>query len=357
MGAERGAKSGSDEDEIRRGRDSEGMSDTTPQPMSLVIRQFAPADYAALAEIWNANYPDYPTTPGELQIDDRDREKRCRRERWVGEVGGRVVGFGCFDQPATSYHPRRYSLTLSVLPDFQRRGIGSALYECVAREVAQYDPLSLRAIAGEDMAGRIRFLEARGFRDESRCWESELDVSRFDSAPFTGVEERIQIQGIGIRTMRELETEPDRDRKLHELISDVQADMPSPEPYTRLSYEAFLKRMRGDENLLPDAFFVAVDGGDYVGVHFLRQVPGSRALMTGDTGVTRTHRRRGLALALKLRGIGYARAHGHPFIRTLNDSSNQSILALNHRLGFRRSLAWVGFIKEFTGPSTGTGGV
>jgi mycothiol synthase len=325
--------------------------------MSLVIRQFAPTDYPALAEIWNANYPDYPTTPDELRVDDQQREKRCRRERWVGEVGGRVVGFGGFDQPATMYHPRRFSLVLNVLPDFQRRGIGSALYERVTAELAQFDPLSLRAIAGEDMAVRIRFLEARGFREESRCWESQLEVSEFDPASFAGAEERIRIQRIGIRTMREMEAEPDRDRKLHELISEVQADMPNPEPYTRLSYEAFLKRMREDKNLLPDAFFVAVDRSDYVGVHFLRHVPGSRALMTGDTGVTRTHRRRGLALVLKLRGIMYARAHGHPLIRTLNDSSNRSIVALNHRLGFRRSLAWVGFIKEFNKPSTGTGGV
>jgi mycothiol synthase len=322
--------------------------------MSLVVRQFAPGEYAALAEIWNASYPDYPTTPEELRLEDQHHEKRCRRERWVGEVAGRVVGFGGFDQPATMYHPRRYSLTLNVLPDFQHRGIGSALYERVASELAQFDPLSLRAIAGEDMAGRIRFLEARGFREESRFWESQLEVSEFDPAPFDGVGERIRIQGIGIRTLRELE--PDRDRKLHELISEVQADMPSPEPYTRLSSEAFLKRMREDENLLPDAFFVAVDGSSYVGVHFLRSVPDSRALMTGDTGVVRTHRRRGLALALKLRGITYARTHGHPLIRTLNGSSNQSILALNQRLGFKRSLAWVGFIKEFTKPSSETGG-
>jgi len=323
--------------------------------MSQVIRQFAPADYPALAEIWNVNYPDYPTTPRELRLEDQDREKRCRRERWVGEVDGRVVGFGGFDQPATMYHPRRFSLMLNVLPDFQRRGIGAALYDRVAAELQQHDPLSLRAIAGEDMAGRIRFLEARGFREEDRCWESQLEVSEFDTSSFAGAEERIRIQGIGIRTMRGLETEPDRDRKLHELISEVQADMPNPEPYTRLSYEAFLKRMREDQNLLPDAFFVAVDRGDYVGVHFLRQVPDSQVLMTGDTGVTRTYRRRGLALALKLRGITYAQTHDHPLIRTLNVSSNRSILALNQRLGFRRGLAWVGFIKEFTRPSTGTG--
>ncbi len=332
------------------------MSDTASQPMSLVIRKFAPADYPALAEILNASYPDYPTTPDELQLEDRRREKRCQRERWVGEAGGRMVGFGGFDQPATMYHPRRFSLVLNVLPDFQRRGIGSALYDRVAAELQQFDPLSLRAMAGEDMAGRIRFLEARGFREESRCWESRLEVSEFDPASFVGAEERIRIQEIGIRTMRELETEPDRDRKLHELISEVQADMPNPEPYTRLSYEAFLKRMREDPTLLPDAFFVAVDQNNYIGVHFLRRVPGSRSLMTGDTGVTTTHRRQGLALALKLRGIMYARAHGHPLIRTLNDSSNRSILALNQRLGFRRGLAWVGFIKEFTRPSTGTGG-
>ena len=204
------------------------MSDTAMQPMSQVIRPFAPADYPALAEIWNANYPAYPTTPDELRIDDQQSEKRCRRERWVGEVGGRMVGFGGFDQPATMYHPRRFSLMLNVLPDFQSRGIGSALYDRVAAKLVQFDPLSLRAIAGEDVTGRIRFLEARGFREESRFWESQLEVSEFDPAPFAGAEERVRIQGIEIRTMRELEAKPDRDRKLHELISEVQADMPNP---------------------------------------------------------------------------------------------------------------------------------
>jgi mycothiol synthase len=329
---------------------------TASQPMSMVIRPLSSADYPALAEVLNASYPDYPTTPEELRLEDKHHEKRCRRERWVGEVAGRVVGFGGFDQPATMYHPRRFSLMLNVLPDFQRRGVGSALYAHVIAELAQFDLLSLRAMAGEDMAGRIRFLQARGFREETRCWESQLEVSEFDSVSFADTEERVRAQGIGIRTLREIEPEPDRDHKLHELISEVQADMPNPEPYTKLSYETFLKRMREDQTLLPDAFFVAADRGDYVGVHFLRRVPDSQALMTGDTGVVRTHRRRGLALVLKLRGVGYARAHGHPLIRTLNDSSNQPILALNQRLGFRRSLAWVGFIKEFTTPLTGTGG-
>ena len=70
---------------------------------------------------------------------------------------------------------------------------------------------------------------------------------------------------------------------------------------------------------------------------------------TGLTGVRRRYRRRGVALALKLRGIHYARARGYSFVRVDNDSANVPMLALNERLGFVREPAWVLLAKTFTG--------
>jgi RimJ/RimL family protein N-acetyltransferase len=97
-----------------------------------------------------------------------------------------------------------------------------------------------------------------------------------------------------------------------------------------------------------DAFYVAVFNGEYVGFckHTRFNDP-SDILRIGGTGVKRAFRRRNIALALKLRGIAYAKANGFAKVRTVNESSNRGILVINERLGFVRRPAWCDFVKTF----------
>jgi GNAT superfamily N-acetyltransferase len=53
------------------------------------------------------------------------------------------------------------------------------------------------------------------------------------------------------------------------------------------------------------------------------------------TGVLPSHRRRGLAVALKLLVIRFAHAVGVAVIRTFNDAENIGMLAVNRRLGYQ----------------------
>jgi GNAT superfamily N-acetyltransferase len=103
----------------------------------------------------------------------------------------------------------------------------------------------------------------------------------------------------------------------------------------------FVETLRSNPKILPDAYFVAVHDGEYVGQSVLWANRADAGLDTGLTGVRRAYRRRGVALALKLRGIDYARRHGHPLIRTGNDSHNLPMLSINERLGFVKQPAWI----------------
>jgi ribosomal protein S18 acetylase RimI-like enzyme len=264
------------------------------------------------------------------------------------------VGVALYDQLASTYHPRKFALYVVVHPEHQGQRIGSALYDCVTSALAPLDPISLlvREVR-EDQFRAIAFLKRRGFRETLRAWESRLDVAAFDPSRFATITD-VARKGIEIKTFGELEPDPQRAHKLYGLLSDTEADVPIVEPRTRLDYDHFVRNMLSAPQLNPDSFFVAVSGfgGDYVGMSILWRSFGSDNLQSGMTGVRQAYRRRGVALALKLRAISWARANGYVAINTSNATSNAPILTLNERLGFVRQKAAVDFLKVLRGEAT-----
>ncbi len=314
--------------------------------MEVKVRRFETRDYEAVAAIVSATMPEYPRSAVELQFDDEHHDPRCYLKRWVAERGGAVVGWAEITQWPTVYHPRRYHADVMVEPARRGRGVGLALYEELYQDLVCRHALDVRAWTREGAPEGSRFLERRGFREERRVWPSRLDVTSFDLAPFADVAGQVRAEGFEITTYRELETDPMRDRKLHALLVELDGDVPTPESPTPFSFEWWVESRLGSPHFLPDAYFVALHHGTYVAVSSLGLRQSSEGLYTGLTGTRAAYRRRGLALALKLRGIAYAREKGHPFIMTENDSVNRPMLSINGRLGFVKQPAMVGYVKE-----------
>jgi GNAT superfamily N-acetyltransferase len=89
-------------------------------------------------------------------------------------------------------------------------------------------------------------------------------------------------------------------------------------------------------DLDPTACFLALSGEEWVGYTLLD--PGlSRdgRLEQGWTGVRAEYRRRGIATALKVLGIQYARAHGYRVIVTAPRRRNVASFGMSTHVGFR----------------------
>lgn len=314
------------------------------------LRPFTPDDYPALVALHNRVLPEYPDTPGQWRFHDERRDSKIRWGRFVAEMpGAGIVGMSVYEQPMDMYHPRKFEVGVNVHPEQRNRGVGSALYDLTLQTLAPFDPLLVRTRVREDMTPGLAFVRNRGFVEEMRDWESRLAVTAFDFAPFTEASERVGAQGITIKTLAELAADPDRDHKAYALDMAITADMPSPDPFTAPPFEHWAKNILENPDFLPEAWFIARnDAGEYVGLSVLWRSQASDDLYTGATGVRRAYRRRGIALALKLRAIAYAKSIGCPTIKTWNEVNNRGMLSINEALGFAKQPVWIQMVKTIT---------
>jgi GNAT superfamily N-acetyltransferase len=222
------------------------------------------------------------------------------------------------------------------------------------RVLVPHDPLELQCGIREDTQRAVRFAQDRGFEEEMRAWESRLNPHSVDLTEWERYPGRLREMGMEIKTMRQLEADANRNRKIHALIHELEKDVPSVNPLTPLPFEEWAPGFFDSPNLDLDLQLFAVDGTHYVGYTSLWLDSTSDHLYTGLTGVHRDYRHKGVATALKVRAIEVARQRGCPCIRTWNEINNRGMLGINERLGFTKQPAWIEFVKTIKADSSDT---
>jgi mycothiol synthase len=307
------------------------------------IREFTSVDYPAIVDIHNSLnivWPERPRTPEGWQSADQELGPKIKYRRWVAIEKGRVVGFASHVQSPWSYPPESFYINLEVIPDFQRRGIGSALFETVMNEVKIFNPPALRADAFTNLPQGFAFLQKRGFYEAFRETPVHLDVMAFDPSPYAGLEPKLIGEGIVITTLCELKSDPDRDRKIYNLMCEVDKDLPheGDGPYLEPAFDDWVGWVNSP-SVLPEAYFIAIRGDEYIGMRELGSYSDD-ALLGGLLGTTREYRKRGIGLAMQLRGIAYAREHGYHFLKTCTAVQNVPMQNLFNKLGYARDPEW-----------------
>jgi len=314
--------------------------------LSLGFKEFQHSDYERLVEIYNANYPDYPISVAERRSRDEslDRTKYLlKRYKCVDQEHDKIVGFGELINVPDMYHPRKFMAGILVDPEEQCRGIGRAIYSRLEEELAQRNAILVWTMAKEDLSKRIEFFRRRGFSERTRNWESRLDLSTADTAPFQRYVDKALKVGITFTTLAEEHRHgQDSLKKIHELVQLIQADMPREAEFSPLNYDEWDTYSLKNPQLLPDGYFLAKDGSNFVGMSDVHRIDSEPAVLNqDDTGVIREYRGRGIATALKLKVIDFGKKNGYRTIKTWNDSVNAPMLAINNKLGFKRQVGWI----------------
>lgn len=308
------------------------------------IRAFTLEDYPAMVNIHNnlnIVWPERPRTAEAWAATDRHHSANYKLQRWVAVEDGQVVGFASYSQGPSEYPPQRFMVNVEVFPEYQRRGIGSALYDQVMEGLQAFHPPALRADAFANLPQGFTFLQKRGFYEAFCETPVHLDVMAFDPSPYAGLLPKLKAEGIIIKTLRELETDPERDRKVYDLYCEAEQDVPHEgDEIEKPDFDGWLTWGLNDPCILHDAYFIAVRGDEYIGLRELGKYPDSDLLMGGLLGVRREYRNRGVGLAMQLRGIAYAREHGYPMLKTCTAIQNMPMQALFDKLGYERDPEW-----------------
>jgi RimJ/RimL family protein N-acetyltransferase len=160
----------------------------------------------------------------------------------------------------------------------------------------------------------------------------ELDVGSFDATAFTTILSDVEASGIRLTTLAELGNAAEQQRSLYELNAECSADIPNRGPFHSW---AEYKRVRLEvPSFHADGVTLAIHGDTWVGMSAMSHRDGYDYAFSEMTGVVRSHRHRGLALAMKVAGMTFVRDLGVSTVRTVHHPGNQAMINLNRKLGY-----------------------
>jgi mycothiol synthase len=271
----------------------------------------------------------------ERMIDDPQRVR-------ITVVGpdGTVAGTGSLAVGMMARADGAQFLGMSVFKAHRRRGIGSATLESLEVEAKRRRVPRVLAGVSASKPFAFEFAKKRGYGEIGRRIMSFRELASYEPGAWHESLARVASQGIAFRSFTEILAERDEPgrarfwRDLWEAEGPMWDDIPFASPIPHWSYEQFVKMSVENPQIMRDLSIVAYDGGTIVGY----TMTGDRQGKDGNTymtGVARTHRGRGIAMALKVDVLARAKAHGLRAMTTVNDEPNKAMRGVNIKLGYQ----------------------
>lgn len=325
---------------------------------TVVVRTQLEADEPAVVELWNGIYLDLaPRTVASYRAEYAALTPGVDLFRFVAEVRGSIAGFLSLEEVTWLRRPGVYFARLAVAPSQQGAGIGRRLAMALdeAAGGAGAEVIYARVREGDERA--TSFAALQGFTptgDVDRVSRLLVAGARLDG--LDDLRRRLQEHGIRICRLASLRPDEALLHALHAMTDETRVDIPSAEPFGGEHYDVWQARYLDRPGMSPEWIWVALAGDEPVGAAYLNRYT---AEVAGNsyTGVKRAYRGLGIARALKLEQIAWAREHGIRSIHTRNDAHNAGMLAVNTALGYEFLPGMIEVGKELVPEDSGEGAV
>lgn len=251
------------------------------------------------------------------------------------EPNAGLVGWGalCNQLHGNPMPPGRRFLHLAVRPDARGRGVGKALASELLRLAAEFGTVSLAASVNAEDARALTFAERFGFRPDHQMLESVLDLAEFQPDEWLPALAESVASGIRFTSMA-LDSDPEAAlHQIWELDYRLSADVPEWSGEV-VPFGQYRQNVLDSPGYHPAGLFLARDGERAVGMCGT-SINSDGTGYTWFMGVDRACRGRGIALALKLLTIRWAKEMGLTSLSTHNNSASAAIVGLNRKLGYR----------------------
>ncbi|MFI2781872.1 GNAT family N-acetyltransferase [Streptomyces sp. ALB3] len=303
--------------------------------MTVLVRDFRPADADAWVRVRRAALPYMVTTPEQVLSDLAGSHPDRHYRLLVAEEDGEVTGTAQVGVSHEGTAPGRGFCNPYVHPDSRGRGAGSLLLRAGEEHLSRVGATAVYTWVLDEPANRA-FAGKRGYAARRPAHFLRLDLTEglppLQELP-TGVE---------LLTAADFEDDP---RPLFEADRETTADEPSDTPVEFSDYEHWLAttwRRPGFDHALTTV--VTVDGR--VAAFSAADTDGRTRYGSAMTGTLRAFRGRGLAKLAKNDSLHRARAAGYTDAYTGNDAGNDPMLAVNRWFGYEVCATEVRHVRE-----------
>jgi mycothiol synthase len=308
------------------------------QRLDLDLRPATLDDAQVVADLEATRDPEDPRDPHLLRFWWTKDSVHEVNMRLVAEQEGAAVAFVAAGHDDWSIMPKRFGWIRPIIhqdlwsESGYLRLVGTA-EAWLRSEGAARSVVSVR----DDFKNELDVLDRAGYKEVRRQRISELDLVAGRDDLLAGAERcrrRMRDEGVTLLTLSE-DRDPDRLKKLYEMSSPAEQDIPTTVPMRTPPFEEWKRDWFEDPGVREDRFHIAREGDTIVGLSVIGYPPTRGLPWTWFTGTSRAVRGRGIARALKYETVAQAISLGFERIRTNNDGANAPILHLKEEMGYR----------------------
>jgi GNAT superfamily N-acetyltransferase len=304
--------------------------------MTVIVRDFRPADAEDWVRIRRAALPYMVTTPEHVAHDLSRAHPDKRYRLLVAEEDGELIGTAQVGLAHDSPEPGQGFCNPYTHPEHTGRGAGALLLRTAEEHLTREGATAVYTWVLDAPANRA-FAERRGYAPSRSAHFLHLDLAGGELPP-----RQEAPTGVELRTAADFADDP---RPLFELDAETAADEPGDIPAELTDYEDWLDHTWNVPLLDRELTTVAVVDGK-AAAFSLAETDGLTRYMSGMTGTRRAYRNRGLARLAKNDSLHRARAAGYTDAYTGNDTANGPMLAVNRWLGYEVCATEVRYVRS-----------